>query len=147
MNQSIPERLKEMRGEGWPTAIPHTDRVVRLKSVEASALLQDDRMPDILTPLVIKSVYTDLSDNQIKDYLEKERTDKSDALAFLSSIDYICALAIADDTNVEDLVLTEKRWVFRLVLGPAELLVKFRDNEKVDVGLVDAKQAIPQASQ
>lgn len=146
MSSSIPERLSVMRKEGWEVVLPHTDRLIKLRSVEASTLLVDDKMPDLLTPLVIKSVYTDLKGQEIEDFLDKERKEKADALAFLDSINYICSLAIADNTKVEELILSEKRWVFRLVLGPAEMLVTFRDNKKAPVGPVDAEQELPQAA-
>lgn len=147
MSSTIPERLSVMRQEGWLVTLPHTDREIKLRAVEASALLADDKMPDLLTPLVIKSVYTDLKGKDVEEYLDKERTEKVDAIAFLNSINYICSLAIADNTKVEELILSEKRWVFRLVLGPADMLVTFRDNKKTDVGPVDAKQELPQVAQ
>lgn len=146
MNQTIPERLNSMREEGWLVILPHTERPLKLRAVDASSLLQEDKMPDLLTPLVIKSVYTDLSDSDIKDYLDKERTEKKEALEFLESLNYICALAIADNTKLEELILSEKRWVFRLVMGPAELLVRFRENKKASVGPVDAVEAVPQVA-
>lgn len=143
---NIPERLKHMREEGWEVALPHTDRLIKLRTVEASSLLLNDKMPDILTPLVIKSVYTDLKGQDMKDYLDKERKEKKEALDFLASLNFICSLAIADNTKIEELVLSEKRWVFRLVLQPSELLVTFRNQQEAPLGPVDAVEELPQAA-
>lgn len=136
MKKNIPERLKIMRKEGYPVTLPHTERKIKLRAVEAKSLLLENKMPDLLTPLVIKAVYSDLTGDDMKNFLNKTGEEVKEALDFAESIDYICSLAIADDTPLEDLVSSEKRWVFRLVLGPAELLVTFREDEDADVGTV-----------
>jgi len=94
----------------------------------------------------VKSVYQDLTSSEINDFLDKGPSDKEGALSFLKAIDLVCSLAIADGTPVEDLVLSEKRWVFRLVLGPAEHLILFRYEPSEDVEPVDEGDPILEAA-
>ena len=61
----------------------------------------------------------------------------SDALAFVDAIDRIVAKSIADGTPVEELTIGEKKWIFRLALGGAELLITFRLQPQGDVAVVE----------
>lgn len=137
MNQTTAMAIQAMRENGVEHTIPTTERVLLLRSLEPADLLRDGKMPDLLTPLVVRSVYEDVSDKAVVDYLEGVRTTKEEALAFLDSLDYIARKSIMDGTKVEDLILSEKRWIFRLVMGPAEFLATFRYEPPSNVELVD----------
>lgn len=149
MEQSLFDQVKDMRKNGVDQVLISTERPIRLRAVEPADLLREGDLPDILTPLVVKSVYQDLSSADINAFLEKGPTDKEGALAFLKAIDFVCSKAIHPDdpTKVEDLVLSEKRWIFRLVLGPAEHLVLFRYEPDQDVEPVDEGDEVPQATE
>lgn len=142
---NVVERLRVMRKSGYQVVLPHTDRNIRLRTVDALSLLRENKLPDILTPLAVKSVYTDISDKDIKE-VEAKGKDIKEAIEFAEAIDLICSLAIADGTPLEELVSSEKRWVFRLVLGPAELLVTFREDENSDVGVMVPEYPVPEAA-
>lgn len=129
--------LQEMREKGIEQRIPGTDRIVRLRVLDAPALLREGKMPDILTPLVIRSVYQDLEDEQVREFLGQPKSSVSDALSFLEAIDYVCEKTIMDGTSLSDLTPAEKRWIFRLVMGPAEILITFRYEPELDVEGVD----------
>lgn len=137
------EVLQEMRSRGMPHQIAGTDRVIHLRTIDPSELLRDDKMPDILTPMVIKSVYQELPDKDVRTFLDGVKGAKEDAMAQLASIDYICEKGITDGTKVKDLTIGEKRWIFRLVLMPAELLVTFRYDPNADVVVVDEVEDLP----
>lgn len=137
MQPTLFDQIKDARKNGVEQILITTERPIKLRPVEPAALLREGDLPDILTPLVVKSVYQDLTSSEINDFLEKGPSDKEGALSFLKAIDLVCSLAIADGTPVEDLVLSEKRWVFRLVLGPAEHLILFRYEPNEDVEPVD----------
>jgi hypothetical protein len=118
-----------------------------LRYLEPAALLREGKMPDNLTPLVMKSVYGDIDGNDINKFLYKDNgADAAAALAHLETIDFVVKRAIADNTKVEDLTLGEKRWIFRLVMGDAETLATFRLNEDPDVGDVDSGEDVPSAT-
>src|SRR5687768_10042773 len=125
--------LGEMRTKGVEQKMPGTDRIVRLKTIDAPTLLRENKMPDILTPLVVKSIYQELSDRELRDFIGQQRGNTAEALSMLDAIEFVVKRSIADNTKVEDLTLAEKRWIFRLAMGPAELLVTFRHQQEDDV--------------
>lgn len=130
---SLVESLVEMKDKGTEVLIPGTDRIVRLKTLDAETLLREGKVPDILTPLVIKSVYEELGERDLRGFLSQSRSSKEEALAMLEAIDFVVKHSIADKTDIKTLTLGEKRWIFRLVMEPAELLVTFRYDPNVDV--------------
>lgn len=143
----VNELMREMRTKGIEQVIPGTERHIRLRSVDAPTLLREGKMPDMLTPLVIKSVYQELSDKELRDFLGHARSGAEEALKMLDTIDFVAKTAIADGTKVEDLTLAEKRWIFRLVMGPAELLISFRYDPNADVESVDEGEELQPASE
>lgn len=138
----IPALLKEMRNKGIEQEMLDTGRKIRLRHLDAGELLADNKMPDELTPLVVRSVYDDIGDDIIMKHLKKERTTRDEALAHIATLNYIAGKAIMDDTKVEDLTLQEKRWIFRLVMGPADTLATFRLRQDPDVGSVDSGEDV-----
>src|SRR5688500_17924564 len=99
------EALAEMKSRGTEVAIPGTDRLVRLRTLDAEALLREGKVPDILTPLVIKSVYEELSDREVRGVLAQSRGTTEDALAMMEAIDFVAEKSIADSTKVKDLTI------------------------------------------
>jgi hypothetical protein len=134
--QTVVERISEMTSKGWSQTMPGTGRTIRLRTVDCVELLREGKVPEILTPLVVKSVYQELSDNDTRRFIEQSREKIEDAIALADSINFICERAITDGTKVKDLTIAERRWIFRLVLGPAELLVTFRIEQEYDVETV-----------
>lgn len=141
------ELLEHMKRYGDPQTLPRTGRQVHLRTVNTKELLADDKLPDILTPLIVKSVYMDLTDNELRQFVEQQKGSKKEALDLLDSIDYVVTKTIVSGAKLDDLTLAEKRWVFRLVMGPAELLINFRLDEESDVEPVDEGEDVPQATQ
>ena len=140
------EALSEMKAKGTEVLIPGTERLVRLRTLDAEALLREGKIPDILTPLVIKSVYEELSDREVRGVLTQSRGSKEDALAMLEAIDFVVEKSIADGTKAKDLTLGEKRWIFRLAMEPAELLTTFRHDPNADVeSLAEGDEVQPNA--
>jgi hypothetical protein len=136
--EAKPEELvKELMSKGLEQQLPPTGRIIRLKPVNHQTLLREGKMPDVLTPLVMRSVYQDLPDKEVKNFLEQPRQKPEDALKYIEAVDFICKHTIADNTKVEDLLLPEKRWIFRLTRGAAELLINFRHDEEANVEPVD----------
>lgn len=130
------QRYRDIKTKGVEQTLPGTNRVVHLRPVEAVDVLKANKMPDILTPFLVKAVYEQLSARAIKDYLTIDRGTVEQAIELAESVDFITKLALADDTKVEELTLAEKRWIFQLVLGPAEILANFRLEQEGDVETV-----------
>jgi hypothetical protein len=131
---SIPERLREMKARGIEQVLPGTDRVIRLRSVQAVDLLKEDKMPDILTPLIMSQIYDENQNPRgLRDFTTQDRGGRADALKMVEALDFIAEKSIADDTKVEDLLLSEKKWIFQLALGPAQILANFRSEQEPGV--------------
>jgi hypothetical protein len=141
------EKLAEMRTKGTEQKLPGTERMIRLRTLEAPELLREGKLPDILTPLVIKSVYQELTDKEVREFLSVQRSNAAEALKMIDAMDFVVAKSIADGTNVSDLTLAEKRWIFRLAMGPAELLITFRYDPNDDVEPVAEGEDIPSTSE
>lgn len=141
------ELLREMRLHGVEQKLPGTQRIVKLRAVDAPTLLREGKMPDILTPLVVKSIYQELSDTELRAFLGDARSGIDDALTMLDTIEFVVQSCIMDDTEVQDLTLAEKRWIFRLVMGPAELLITFRWEEELDVEHLAEGDEVQQAAE
>lgn len=135
--KTTPELLAEMNSRGIEFKIPGSDRIVRIRNLDAPTLLREGKMPDILTPLVIKSIYQEISDKEIRDFLGQNKTSANDALALLETIDFVVERVLVDGAKVKDLTLGEKRWLFRVAMEPAELLVTFRYDPNDDVADMD----------
>lgn len=127
---------KKMQTYGVEQVLPPTGRKIKLKSVDAESLLKEGQIPNILTPLIVKMVYQDLSGNEIRQFVEGNKGQVQDALGMVETLNFIAKYAITDGTKVESLTLAEKRWIFRLVMGAAELLITFRFDQDPDVEVV-----------
>lgn len=146
--QAVPaDFFGEMKSKGIEHKIPGTGRLVRLRTLDASELLREGKIPDILTPLVVKSVYQDLTDKEVRDFLGQNRGKVDDALTMMDTMNFVVGKAIADNTKVADLTLGEKRWIFRLAMGPAEILVSFRYDPNADVEPVAEGEDVPQTAE
>lgn len=131
--EETPEELvRQLKTKGLEQKLP-SGRVIRLKVPDHRALLKEGKMPDILTPLVMRSVYQDLPERDVKGFVERTPTNPEDALKYMDTLDFVAKHTITDETKLEDLLLSEKRWIFRLVMGAAELLITFRHKPEDDV--------------
>ena len=144
---SMVELLEQMKRYGNPQTMPATGREIRVRSVDAADLLREGKLPDILTPLVVKSIYQDLSDREVREFLGQPRVGVEDALAMLEAIDFIVEKTLVSGAKPSDLTLEEKRWIFRLAMGPAELLVTFRFDQTVDVESVAEGNEVREATE
>lgn len=143
----VAERFGVMRLTGWEQIIPTTGRRVRLRTIEPADLLRSGECPDILTPLVLRCIYQELTDRELREWLEKPLAQVDDALKYMEMLDLVVAKGIADDTVVSALSLGEKKWIFRFVLGTAEILVTFRYEPQSDVATVAQGEPSPQAAE
>lgn len=143
LNQVVRDALRN----GVPQEMPGTRRILKIRNLDPVLLLKEGKLPDILTPLVVKSVYQDLSDKEIRDFIGQARGNVPEALALADAMDFIAKHALVDGPDVKDLTLGEKRWIFRLAVGPAEMLADFRVQQASDVGNVDTGDDVQEAAE
>jgi hypothetical protein len=141
------EQIDKMNKEGLEQVMPGTDRVLKIRTLDTPALLRSGKVPDILTPLVVKSIYQDLSDRELRDFLGQKHSNPQDALAMLDAVDYVVEKSVVSGAKVQDLTLAEKRWIFRLAMGPAELLITFRFDSEPDVESVAEGDEVREATE
>lgn len=140
------ERIALMRRDGWEQTFT-TGRKIRLRTLEPDMLLREGDCPDILTPLLLKSLYSNHRDDEVREFLEQPLPTAQDALAFVELLNLIALRTIVDDTKVEELTLAEKKLIFRFALGSSELLVDFEYTPPQLVDAVPQSDDVSQAPQ
>lgn len=145
--RQITDILQDMPTKGIEHKIPGTDRLVHLRTIDAPKLLRSGKVPDILTPLVVRAVYQDVSDREVREFMKKPGANVEEALQMAEAIDYIVENAIVSGAKVSDLTMGERRWIFRLAMGEAELLATFRYDEDADVESVDESNEVQQTAE
>jgi hypothetical protein len=139
------DKMKVMKRDGWEQTLT-SGRTVRLRALEPHVLLRDGDCPDLLTPMLIRSLYEG-QDAAAREFLQAPLPGTAEALAFVDAIDRIVAKSLADGTDVADLTIGEKKWIFRLALGGAELLISFRLQPQGDVAIVEEGEPVSQAAE
>jgi hypothetical protein len=156
--QSLPDKLRAMRVNGVEQIIPFTLRKLRIRTADPNRLMRAGKVPDILTPLVAKTIYQEVSDAELQNFATKPREQAADALAVLDSLNIVARDVLVqpkvvddpqsdDEIAIEELTMAERRWIFRLALAPAEVLTNFRYQPDGDVELVAEGDDVPLAAE
>lgn len=135
--------FRTMREQGVLQALG-SGRKVKMRAVSPDKLLHGGRVPDILTPLVVKMLKGTVSNEEITDFYAKERDEIADMLAMIESVNIVCEAALVyprvvanpegdDEISIDDLPLQDRFWIFHLALQPAEVLSRFRLESLTDV--------------
>jgi hypothetical protein len=144
------EELEKLRKFGKDIKLPPTGRMVKLRKLDLGKLLQDGKVPDTLTPLAIRSIYSEISDEKATEFFDglyiSDPMDVKQALAHLEAINYVVGHSLYEPKLLPELTIGEKRWIFRLVLLPAEILATFRNEEDPDVAGMDEGNEVREAA-
>lgn len=128
------DELRRIYEEGIPIRT-HTGVVVQIRPVQLDRLLTAGKIPDILTPLVMRLLFGSKPDDvefpdEVKDpvshYVFKQREEVAEAIEYMKSIDAICEAALIDPSVVPYLPIADRIWIFQLALLRAEVLSTFR---------------------
>jgi hypothetical protein len=131
-----------MRESGVLQTLP-SGRVVRIRTVTPDRLLRLGKLPDILTPLVVRMIYEEVTVSDLDAFLAtKEQVTQ--ALEMIDSLNVVCEAGLLEPSigpgegqiTVDDLTLAERGWIFKLVFQPAEVLSSFRYESAPDVAVV-----------
>jgi hypothetical protein len=141
------QKLSIMFMKGWAQTLPTTQRNIRLRSVRPADLLRSGECPDILTPLVLRSIYDEVGDPEWREFLDKPIERAEEAIQYADMLTTVCRMGIADDTPVDSLSDGEKKIIFRFVMGPAEMLVLFRYEAQPNVESVAEGEGISQLAE
>lgn len=125
------EELKRAYDEG--ELIPLISGIpVQMRSVRPEVLLRSGKLPNILTPIIIKMLYEDVSE-KLDAYLFTERDEAAETLEMIAGVDAVCEAALLDSSIVPYLSLSDRMWVFKLALLPAAVLSTFRQQQDGNV--------------
>lgn len=155
--------LRRAREEGVPQLLL-SGIVVRMRSVTPDMLLKTGRIPDVLTPLVMKMLFPPKEEDnyrfpdEVDNFVFTQRDEQAETLEMIRSVDYVVKAALVyprvvdkptqeDEIAVEDLELRDRFWIFRLALMPAEVLSTFRLQPQGDVEAVADEQGDKQQAE
>jgi hypothetical protein len=125
------EELKRAYDEGLPQTLISGIEVL-MRTPRPEVLLRSGKLPDILTPIVIKSLYEDVS-KKLDAYLFTERDEVQDTLDMVAGVDAVCEAALIDPSVIPYLTLSDRMWIFKLAFMPAAVLSTFRYEPDGDV--------------
>lgn len=139
------------REQGELVRLTVTGRVVRMRTVKPSHLLQLGTIPDVLADLVARVMYGKLSNEEYNAFFDVSER-KEHALALAESLRVVCTAALLeprivgepqadDEIAIDDLEDNEQRFIFDLALLEATALSRFCARQAADVELVAAGEA------
>lgn len=125
--------------EGYVLTLP-SGNVVRMRPVALDVLIVSGRIPDFLTAVAAKSLWTETSGEEIA-----SRDELAKGFAELVNIIVPAALLEPkvvedpqgdDEVSLEDIDFQDKVSIFQLAVQPSEVLRKFRDQQDAGVATV-----------
>lgn len=125
------EELKRAYDEGLEQELISGVKV-KMHSVRIEDLLRKGNLPDILTPIVIKTLFED-THKERDAYLFAPRQESEDTLKMIAGVDAVCEAALIDPSVVPYLSLSDRMWIFKLAFMPAAVLSTFRFRQEGDV--------------
>lgn len=116
--------LKRMFEQGTPVTLISGVQV-QMRTPRPQDLLASGKLPDILTPIVLKSLYENASD-KLDEYLFTERDEVAETLEMVRGVDAVCEAALVEPSILPYLDLSDRMWIFRLAFMPVQVLGQFR---------------------
>ena len=147
---------RKNREQGELIQLPYSGHIVRLRSVKPDMLLKLGKIPNVLTNLVVDMIYDQGADNKFEVFLHpKERAEE--AMEMLESLRVVCTAGLVeprivdnpqadDEISIEDIELSDRGYIFRLVFAPADALSRFRYQPPSDVVVMENGAGEPQPS-
>jgi len=123
---------RQPRAEGFVVTLP-SGNVARLRPVALDRMILSGSLPDLLTPLAAKTLWTTTDEAEIGNQIELAR-------GFVDLVNLIVPLAMMEPTivedpqtdseiSIEDIDFGDKVAVFQLATQPATFLKAFREQQ------------------
>lgn len=134
---------RKPREQGVEIWLPYGQQVVRIRTVRPDHLLAQGDIPDILSPLMLDMIYGRANEKKTEAILlPKESVEE--AMQLLETLRVVCTAALVeprivseplaeDEITIDELEYEDRRYIFRLVFLPTEVLSTFRYQAQVDV--------------
>lgn len=137
-------KFRHLREQGVKKKLSGFGRVVRIRPPRLEVLLRAGRVPDILTPMMLRMIHAPLSNEEINEFL-RERDNAKETLQQIDSLNIMCEEVLieprvvevisdpATEITIHDLTYLERGWIFKWAMLPAEYLTFFRAGQEGDV--------------
>jgi hypothetical protein len=147
---------RKRRERGELIQLPYSGYIVRIRTVRPDELLKLGKIPQILTTLLLEEIYGKGEDNKYEKFLEDNETTE-EALAMLESLRVACVAGMVEpkivdnptqdnEISIDDIELSDRAYIFRLVFAPSDALSRFRYKPPSDVDVVADGATDPQPS-
>lgn len=141
---------RQPRQEGFVVVLP-SGNAARLRPVALDQMILAGKLPDLLTPLAAKTLWTNTDEAEIGNQIEL-------AKGFAQLVNMIVPLAMMepkivedpladDEIAIEDIDFGDKVAVFQLATQPATFLRAYRDQQAANVATVSNGQGGEQPAQ
>jgi len=145
-------RSKRERGE--LIQLPYGGHIVRIRTVRPDQLLKLGKIPQVLTTLLLEEIYGKGEEDKFEKFLSDTETPE-EAMAMLESLRVVCVAGMVEprvvenptkdnEISIDDIDLSDRAYIFRLVFAPSEALHRFRYQPPSDVDVVADGAADPQ---
>lgn len=125
-------RWRKVRREGVVIPLP-SGNAARIRPVALDVMLAGGQIPDILSPLAAKTLWTEIELDQIGNVMEL-------ATGMADLVNLVCRAAFVeprivdepqgdDEVAIEDIDFHDRAAVFQLAIGPARDLELFRQRQ------------------
>lgn len=137
-------KFRHLREHGVKKKLSGFGRVVRIRPPRLEVLLRSGRVPDILTPMMLRMIQAPLDNEEINEFL-RERDNAKETLQQIDSLNIMCEEVLmhprvvdvvkdpATEITIHDLTYLERGWIFKWAMLPAEYLAFFRAGQEGDV--------------
>lgn len=158
IDESLPvtsgSEWRRNREEGELIQLPYSGKMVRLRTVRPDMLLRLGKIPNPLSALMVDIIYGNAEGDRLDEFLSTQEGVDS-ALDMIESLRVVCTAAFIsprivddpadeDEISIDDVELSDRSYVFRLVFIPAEALKTFRYQPPTDVEIMANGAGDPQ---
>lgn len=135
------EELRRAYEEGLPQTLLSGVQVL-MRPLQPDKLLELGNIPDILTPIMLKGLRGDVT-QELNAFLMDKRDNMAETMEMVKAVNAVCKAALVDPSITDLLTLSDRMWIFKLAFMPAEVLSTFRLQPRRDVEDLDDKQGQP----
>lgn len=125
------EELRLVYEKGLPQTLLSGVEVY-MRPVQPDRLLDLGHIPDILTPIMLKGLYGDVT-QELDKFLMDKRENMEETMKMVAAVNAVCKAALVDPSVADVLTLSDRMWLFKLAFMPAEVLSTFRLKPRRDV--------------
>lgn len=129
---------REPREKGYVLALP-SGNTARIRPVALDVMIQDGRLPDLLSPIAARSLWTETDVEEIGKVGEL-------ATGMAELFGYVCKASFIEprivdgeedlgegEISLSDISFDDKAFVFQLAIQPAQVLHRFCEKQAGDV--------------